>query len=270
MIGMFGGVDGELGLGVVEGSSGGVNGSGDGCGTLVGSELMATSTLELVDRTPEGTMSRRIEHGRGRLVRVFVATTAIVGAAAGCSSDDDSGSTSSTAAGAPSSVNAVAPADDTTPGAVTTTAGTPPSDPTATTTTATTVAATTTTTIPPTTTTTIPLVTEGALVLVANAAGIPGAAGQLTGALQAVGYAMEEPTDAAGYEESLDTSKIYFRPEAEAAAQSLGAVMQIASVTRMPTPAPIVDAMVGLGDATVLIMLGKDLAAQPIPGLAGR
>jgi hypothetical protein len=136
--------------------------------------------------------------------------------------------------------------------------------------TTTTVAPTTTTTIPPTTTTTIPLVTAGAIVLVANAAGIPGAAGQLTAALQAVGFSTKQPTDAAGYEESLDASKIYFLPDAEPAARSLAAVMQINSVARMPTPAPIVDAQVGLSDATVLVMLGHDLAGKEIPGFAGR
>lgn len=134
----------------------------------------------------------------------------------------------------------------------------------------TTASTTTTTTIPPTTTTTIPLVTEGAIVLVANATEIDGAAGQLTAALQAVGFAMKEPTNAAGYEESLAASKIYFLPQAEAAAQSLALVMQINSVSRMPTPAPIDEAQVGLGDATVLIMLGADLAGNEIPGLAGR
>ena len=37
----------------------------------------------------------------------------------------------------------------------------------------------------------------------------------------------------------------------------------------MPTPAPIVDATAGLGDATVLLMLGKDLADVTPPGLPG-
>ena len=136
--------------------------------------------------------------------------------------------------------------------------------------TTTTVPAPTTTTIPPTTTTTIPLITEGAIVIIANAADVPGAAGQLTARLQQLGYTMKEATDAAGYEEFLDSSKIYFRPEGEAAAMSLAQVMAINSVTRMPTPAPINGAMVGLADATVLIMLGRDLAGKEIPGLANR
>ena len=217
--------------------------------------------------------------GRRPTRELVVAVIALAVVAAGCSSDagtetggsSTSTSTSTIAGGASAESSSVQPstAGSTVEGggaAVTTTPApaTGASDVTSTT------AAPTTTTIPPTTTTTIPLVTEGALVLVANAAGIPGAAGQLTGVLQGVGFSMKEPTDAAGYEESLDASKIYFRPEAEAAAMSLGAVMQITSVSRMPTPAPIVDAQVGLGDATILIMLGRDLAAKEVPGLAGR
>ncbi|HRE01096.1 MAG TPA: hypothetical protein PLV68_07330, partial [Ilumatobacteraceae bacterium] len=74
----------------------------------------------------------------------------------------------------------------------------------------------------------------------------------------------------AGYEQVIDVSKIYFKPEAEAAAASLGAVMGIESVTRMPTPPPIVGALDTLGDATLLIMLGKDLGGKDVPGFAGR
>ena len=214
---------------------------------------------EATDSGPHG------RHRRGILPSLAVALV-VTFATVGCSSDSDESSASTTTAvsGATIDPTAVDPAAPSTGDAPTPSApGTEGSEITTTT-------AAPTTTIPPTTTTIIPLVTEGALVLVANAAGVPGAAGQLTAALQAVGYSMKEPTDAAGYEESLDASKIYFRPEAEAAAQSLAAVMKINSVTRMPTPAPIVDAQVGLGDATILIMLGRDLAGQEIPGFAGR
>jgi len=134
-------------------------------------------------------------------------------------------------------------------------------------TTATTLSVTTppTTTLPPTTTTaaptttTIPLVTEGAVLLVANASAVPGAAGRLTETLRGLGFHVADPTDAAGYEESLDVSKIYAKPEAAAVAESLSRVTGL-PVSNMPTPAPIVDATVGLGDASVLLMLGKDLA----------
>ena len=126
----------------------------------------------------------------------------------------------------------------------------------------------TTTTSPPTTTTT-PLVTAGAIVLVANATNIPGGAGRLSNTLTKVGYQTAAPTNAAGIEEFLDTTKVYFLPAGEAVATGLATVLGV-PLAHMPTPAPITDATAGLGDATVLVMLGKDLAGKTPPGLKGR
>lgn len=123
---------------------------------------------------------------------------------------------------------------------------------------------TTTTTTPPTTT--IPLVTEGASVIVANAADVPGAAAETSNALGALGFVMGEPTNAAAWDEMLDVTKIYTRPEAAAVAESLSRVLGGVAVERMPTPAPILGANEALGDAGVIVMLGKDLAGQPLPG----
>ena len=123
---------------------------------------------------------------------------------------------------------------------------------------------TTTTTTPPTTT--IPLVTEGASVIVANAADVPGAAAETSSALGALGFVMGEPTNAAAWDEMLDVTKIYARPEAAAVAESLSRVLGGVAVERMPTPAPILGANEALGDAGVIVMLGKDLAGQPLPG----
>jgi hypothetical protein len=124
---------------------------------------------------------------------------------------------------------------------------------------------TTTTTTPPTTT--IPLVTEGASVIVANAAGVPGAAAETSNALGALGFVMGEATNAAAWDEMLDVTKIYALPEAAAVAESLSRVLGGVAVERMPTPAPIVGANEALGDAGVLVMLGKDLAGKPLPGV---
>ena len=136
--------------------------------------------------------------------------------------------------------------------------------------TTTTIAPPTTTTIPAPTTTTVPLVTEGAVVLVANASNVPGGAGKLASALAAVGFHMAPSTNAGGNEERLDVTKIYFLPGGEAVAQSLAMVMGSVAVTRMPVPAPITGANANLADATVLIMLGTNLAGKKIPGLQGR
>lgn len=132
------------------------------------------------------------------------------------------------------------------------------------TTTSSTTSTTTTTTTPPTTT--IPLVTEGASVIVANAAGVPGAAAETSNALGALGFVMGEATNAAAWDEMLDVTKIYARPEATAVAESLSRVLGGVAVERMPTPAPIVGANEALGDSGVIVMLGKDLAGKPLPG----
>jgi LytR cell envelope-related transcriptional attenuator len=121
-----------------------------------------------------------------------------------------------------------------------------------------------TTTLPPTTTTE-PLVTEGAVVLVANAAALPGAAGQMTGQLRGIGFTVAEPTNAAGIEERLDTTKVYYLPEGEAVARSIVRLLGDVTLEPMPTPAWIVGATEALGDATVLVMLGADLAEFGVP-----
>jgi hypothetical protein len=124
---------------------------------------------------------------------------------------------------------------------------------------------TTTTTLPPTTT--IPLVTEGASVIVANAAGVPGAAAETTNALAALGFVMGQATNAAAWDQKLDVTKIYAVPEAAAVAESLSRVFGGVAVERMPTPAPIVGANETLGATGVLVMLGADLAGKPLPGV---
>src|SRR3954453_15904990 len=84
----------------------------------------------------------------------------------------------------------------------TTTSSTPSTSTTTTTTIATTTTSTTTTTttttLPPTTTTTIPLITEGAVAIVANASGVTGAAALLTQELSALGFHLGDATNTAG------------------------------------------------------------------------
>jgi hypothetical protein len=138
----------------------------------------------------------------------------------------------------------------------------PPSTTTSTTTT------TTTTTIPPTTTTTSPLVVDNAVVMVANASGVDGAASTLLAEFAARGYATAKAVNAAGLEEELDNSKVYYLADGEAAARSISAVMGDLVVAPMPTPAWIVGATEALGEANVLIMLGRDLAGDRIPGIS--
>ena len=156
------------------------------------------------------------------------------------------------------------------PSLFTTTTSAPPTTlpPSTTTSTTSTTTTTTTTTIPPTTTTTSPLVVDNAVVMVANASGVDGAASTLLTEFAARGYATAKAVNAAGLEEELDISKVYYLAEGEAAARSIAAVMGDLVVAPMPTPAWIVGATEALGEANVLIMLGRDLAGDRIPGIS--
>jgi hypothetical protein len=133
----------------------------------------------------------------------------------------------------------------------------------------TTTSTSTTTTIPPTTTTTPPIITEGAVVLVANASNVNGAAGRLTSALGALGFTTAKATNAAGNEERLDASKIYYLPDGQPAAESISRLMGGVPIFPMPIPAWITGGTEALGAANVLVMLGNDLAVRPLPGLIG-
>ncbi len=98
------------------------------------------------------------------------------------------------------------------------------------------------------------------MIIVANASGVTGAAALLTQELGALGFHLGDPTNGAGIEEELDTSKVYFLPAGADVAASVGRVMGNIPVTRMPVPVWITGGPAKLGDATVVIMLGKDIA----------
>jgi len=126
------------------------------------------------------------------------------------------------------------------------------------------------TTIPLETTTTAPaMVYTGATVIVANASGIQGTAGQFSKALGQVGFTMATPTNAAGAEAKLATSKVYFLPGGELVAASVAKSMGGVAFSALPTPVPVKGEAAGIGEATVVVMLGSDLAGKALPALAG-
>ena len=116
----------------------------------------------------------------------------------------------------------------------------------------------TTSTTSTSTTTTLPLITDGAIVLVANSSGRRNAAQKLATELSNLGFAVQGATDGALYEESLDVSKIYVRLGGEPAAESIARLMGGIAVLRMPTPVWITGGTDTLGFANVLVMLGAD------------
>ena len=118
--------------------------------------------------------------------------------------------------------------------------------------------------------TTQPLVFAPGKVVVANASGVGGAAGLATKALSSVGFTMGDATDAFGAEKKVTQTKVYYKAGSEAVAasvaQAFGAPDSSVVASAMPTPIPVVNA--DIGDATVLVMLGPDLAGKPLPILA--
>jgi hypothetical protein len=121
------------------------------------------------------------------------------------------------------------------------------------------------TTLPPETTTTTlaPINKTGYKMVVANASGVGGSAGQLTIALQGQGFIVEPATNSAAERRGLETTVVYYlagnEPNATSVARTLGGVC----IEPMPTPVPTERAT--LGEASVLVLLGKDLAGKPLP-----
>jgi hypothetical protein len=136
----------------------------------------------------------------------------------------------------------------------------------------TTVAPAPTTTVPPTTTTTIPLVTDGATVVIANASGINGAAGRMTDAIEGAGFTVGEATSSSDAVGQLETTQVYYDPDAAAAqavAESVRALLGGGDIelVELGVPAPVESG--DIGDATVLVMMGNDVADKTLAELQG-
>lgn len=124
------------------------------------------------------------------------------------------------------------------------------------------------TTLAPTTTTN-PIVTTGGILKVANCSGVNGAAGVLTDEFAALGFETRKATNGVGPDNDLKISKIYAKAGSEAVAKSVSRLMGGIDIIPMPTPVWITDALVGLADATVVVMLGHDLAGTHLADMAG-
>jgi len=118
--------------------------------------------------------------------------------------------------------------------------------------------------------TTIGLVFDGATVVVANASTTNHAAAAFSQALQKAGFTMGAATNAVAPELKLSTSKVYYVAGGQAAAVAASVAHSMgAGVTTavMPASPPIKGG--DLKGATVLVMLGSDLAGQPLGATPG-
>jgi hypothetical protein len=129
------------------------------------------------------------------------------------------------------------------------------------------------TTVAPTTTTTIVYVTEGATVVVANASGINGAAGRLTDRLAVAGFSTGEATNSGEAVGKLATSQVYYDPEADGAqavAESLRSALGGGEIELLELGVPAPTESGEIGDATVLVLMGDDIADKSLEELQGR
>jgi hypothetical protein len=130
-----------------------------------------------------------------------------------------------------------------------------------------TTAATSTTTTAPTATAGFEYVTDGAIVIVANASRVNGAAGVLTERLAAVGFEMTEATNSSDDVDNLATTQIFYAPgdaAAQAVAENLRLVFGGGDVTVEEVAVPALTESGNLGDGTVLVLLGNDIAGKTL------
>ncbi len=132
-----------------------------------------------------------------------------------------------------------------------------------------------TTTIDPLTTTTLSLIpaestttvfqpqSAGAKVLVANSSHANGVAGVLTTALQGQQFTMGEPTNGATKELVTKIQYLDGDVAAQAVAQSVAALMGVATIEPIPTPVSLQDPTL-LADNTVVVLLGDDKAGKTL------
>jgi|DEB0MinimDraft_3_1074331.scaffolds.fasta_scaffold13751_4 hypothetical protein len=112
-------------------------------------------------------------------------------------------------------------------------------------------------------TTTLPR--TGYKVFVANASGVSGSAGQMSTALQAQGFIVQQPaTNAAETVGKQTVTVVYYVPGFEAGAAAVSQVLGGVATQPVATPPPVESG--DLGEATVLVMLGTDLAGKLLPG----
>jgi hypothetical protein len=106
--------------------------------------------------------------------------------------------------------------------------------------------------------------TTGFKVLVANGAGVPGSAGDLSVALQGLGFIVQPPLNKSDATPKQTITRVYYIAGSEAAATSVAAALGGVETAPMTDPVPTETG--SLGEASVLVLLGTDLAGKPISG----
>ena len=119
----------------------------------------------------------------------------------------------------------------------------------------------------PVETTAAPVVLTAFKVQVANASGVSGSAGLLTTELQGKGYIVQPAINKSEITPKQTTTVVYYLLGSEAAAAQVAQVLGGVATSPMPTPIPTETG--SLGEASVLVLLGTDLAGKPLAIIAG-
>jgi hypothetical protein len=122
------------------------------------------------------------------------------------------------------------------------------------------------TTVPDASQTTLAPVTNttGFKVLVANGSGVPGSAGDLSVALQGLGFIVQPPLNKSDATPKQTLTMVYYIAGQEANAANVAAALGGVATAPMPDPVPTETG--NMGEASVLVLLATDLAGKPIAG----
>jgi len=97
---------------------------------------------------------------------------------------------------------------------------------------------------------------------VANASKVSGSAGQLTTELQGRGYIVQPAVNASEITPKQTATVVYYLPGSEGQAALVAAELGGVATAIMPAPIPTEGGK--LGEASVLILLGTDVAGKPL------
>jgi len=116
-------------------------------------------------------------------------------------------------------------------------------------------------------TTAAPVVLIAFKVQIANASGVSGSAGLLTTEMQGRGYIVQPAINKSEITPKQTVTVVYYLLGSEAPAAQVA--RELGGVATSPMPTPIPTETGSLGEASVLILLGTDVAGKPLSILAG-
>lgn len=116
-------------------------------------------------------------------------------------------------------------------------------------------------------TTAVPVVLTAFKVQIANASGVSGSAGLLTTEMQGRGYIVQPAINKSEITPKQTVTVVYYLLGSEAPAAQVA--RELGGVATSPMPTPIPTETGSLGEASVLILLGTDVAGKPLSILAG-